>query len=586
MTTVILANANVVTCDAQGTLVTALGMKDGRIVALGDASSVTSQLGSGHKTIDLEGATVLPGLIDTHPHLMHFGTLAEPLVDITDADSHEDIVSRVARQAKEVPAGEWIMTSPVGEPHYFIRRSYRDLSEGDLPDRFVLDRAAPEHPVFIQAWAPVVPNVCAMNTLALHRLGISSSTPDRIDNVWIEKDSSGQPTGRLRGSVTNYYCDSPFMNDLLRELPLLQPDAIVPGTERAMRAANARGVTTIYEAHLMTFSLIEFYRWMRSENRLTVRVLCAPEAEPVGVPWTDPLQPNEYVGRLERARDLVDRSDDLFRIDGVSISPYGPCWPGFTLMREPYQDPYGESTLGRIMVSAEQVEEAIKFCRDQGVRLNIVASGLAEMDSHLRQLEALGQVPLEADGRAWLLQHFYFAEPDLVRRVAGLGLDITTTMSFSWGKGEIIRERFGERHLPDFIPLARLLDGGLHVAAGTDWGPKNVFEHIALAVEPHYAASGRLAPTPGVSRQQALDMWTRGAAHVLRWEGIGSLELGHHADLVVVDRNPLSCQVESLADTEVVTTMLSGHTVAGHDPLTDRLSAEPRAGSRERDHHD
>jgi predicted amidohydrolase YtcJ len=164
-----------------------------------------------------------------------------------------------------------------------------------------------------------------------------------------------------------------------------------------------------------------------------------------------------------------------------------------------------------------------------------------------------------------LLQNLYFAEPDQVKRFAALGMDVTTTMSFSWGKGELVRERMGERLLPDFIPLARLLDAGLRVACGTDWGPKNVFEQIALAVEPYYAASGRRAATPGVTRRQALDMWTREAAHVLRWDGIGSLEPGRHADLVVVDRDPLRCAVEDLPGTRVIATLLGGRTVAGAD---------------------
>jgi hypothetical protein len=60
-------------------------------------------------------------------------------------------------------------------------------------------------------------------------------------------------------------------------------------------------------------------------------------------------------------------------------------------------------------------------------------------------------------------------------------------------------------------------------------------------------------------------MWTREAAHVLRWEGIGSLEPGHHADLVVVDRDPLSWPIEELPGTEVITTLLAGRTVAGQD---------------------
>jgi len=565
MSATVLTNANVITCDPEGSVVRAVGFDDGRIVAVGDEDAVRSQVGPGAEIIDLQGATVLPGLIDTHPHLMHFGTLAEPLVDLADATSHADIADRIARRASDVPAGEWIMTTPVGEAHYFIRRSYRDLAEGALPDRSVLDRAAPDHPVFIQAWAPVTPNVCAMNTIALQRLGIDRDTPDRVENVWIEKDAAGEPTGRLRGSVTNYYCDSEFLNDLLRRLPILQIEAVVPGTERAMRAANAMGVTTIYEGHLMVFSLIEVYRWMRNENRLTTRVLCSPEAEPFGVPWAEPpLDLDQYVARPARAQDLVDRSDDLFRIDGVTVSRYGPCGPGFILMSEPYAGPYGEATTGRSFVDPDKIEQAIRYCDEHELRLNVVTAGTGEGDLLLDQLEALGHTPLATDGRAWIFQNFYFADDQRARRVAALGLDVTTSVSFSWGKGELVRDRFGERLLADLIPLARLAEHGIHVACGSDWGPKNVFEQIALAVQPRYAA-GRRAASEGVSRRQALAMWTSDAAHVLGWDGIGSLEAGNHADLVVIDRDPLSCPIDALPNTEVVATLLAGEPVGGRD---------------------
>ena len=562
MRTLLLANARVITCDTRDTIAGAIAVRDGRVLAVGSEEAVRARAGAGAVVADLGGHAVLPGLIDTHPHLMHFGTITEPLVDLTDATSHQDIAGRIANRAAVTPPGDWIMATPVGEPHYFIRRSYRDLPERELPGRSVLDRAAPANPVFIQAWAPVVPNVCALNSLALRQLGISDATPDQVDDVWIEKDAAGQPTGLLHGSVTNYYCDSPFMNRLLKQIPAWQPDAIAPGAIRAMHAANANGVTTIYEAHLMTFSLIEAYRLLRSQDRLTIRVLCCPEAEPAGVPWTDPLQPPTLSERLDRARDIADRSDDMFQVDGITVSPYGPCWPGFTLMRESYLDPYGKPTTGKTMVSEEKVRQVIRFCREHGVRLNIVTSGLAEADSHLAQLDELGPVPA-----GWLLQHLYFAEPELVRRFTALGFDLTTTMSFSWGKGELVRERFGGKLLPDFIPLARLLDSGMRVAAGTDWGPKNPFEHIALAVEPRYGASGRAAATPGISRSQALAMWTREAARVLRWDEIGSIEPGRHADLVIVDRDPLTCPLQDLEGTQIVTTMIGGRTVHGADPI-------------------
>jgi predicted amidohydrolase YtcJ len=100
------------------------------------------------------------------------------------------------------------------------------------------------------------------------------------------------------------------------------------------------------------------------------------------------------------------------------VSPYGPCWTGFAQMRQPYLDPYGQPTGGRVMVQPDKLEEAVRFCHEADVRLKIVASGNAEIDDDLQLLEQLGDAPLTADGRPWILQQFYFADPTLVARAA------------------------------------------------------------------------------------------------------------------------------------------------------------------------
>jgi predicted amidohydrolase YtcJ len=194
---------------------------------------------------------------------MHFGVLAEPLVDLRDVRDHEDIRERVAAKARETPAGEWVMATPDGEPHYFQRRSWSDLTEGILPDRTVLDSATQEHPVLLQAWAPVTSNTCVLNTRGLERFGLLPDPPERFGTVTVERDAAGQPTGRLQGSVTNYYSGDPEWEAKLRELPLFRPEAIGPGTIRAMGEYNALGVTTVYEGHAMDFALIEAWRWLR-----------------------------------------------------------------------------------------------------------------------------------------------------------------------------------------------------------------------------------------------------------------------------------------------------------------------------------
>ncbi len=208
----VFRNGRVLTMETGEPVFDALGVRDGRVVAAGSVADVRRAVGTGAHEVDLRGASLMPGIVDTHPHVIHFGVIEGATVDIKDAVSHDDIVRRIAARAATTPKGEWIMTTPVGEPHYFLRRGWRDLREGRLPDRHVLDQAAPDHPVWIQAWAPVIPNVIAFNSAGLAKLGITRETPDQVEHVWIYKDAAGEPTGILRGSVTNYYTGDAFMD--------------------------------------------------------------------------------------------------------------------------------------------------------------------------------------------------------------------------------------------------------------------------------------------------------------------------------------------------------------------------------------
>jgi predicted amidohydrolase YtcJ len=561
----LLCNGTVLTMvDGARSDLTAIVVRDGVIAGTGSDREMTALAGSDAETIDLRGATVMPGLIDTHPHLMHFGVTAETHVDLSDATSHEDIVARIAARAAVTPEGQWILTTPIGEPHYFIRRSWRDLKEGELPRREVLDRAAPRHPVMLQAWAPVIPNVCALNSEGLRRFGMTRRTPDRVSNVWIEKDAAGEPTGILRGSVTNYYTGDPYMDELLRQLPRGGLGELLSGTKRAMRAYNAMGVTAIYEGHVMDRDLVGAYMMLRKENALSVRVLCATEAEAYVWSTDRKLTLDEYHAHLEEALAMRDVTDDWLRVNGITIERGGPCWPGFLRMRDPYKGPYGEMTRGHAFVEQEKIRLGIDFCGKTGLRLNAIVAGIGEHDEFLELFEEAAK-KYDIANRHWILQHVFFLEPEQARRYAALGIEATTSMSFSWGKGDMFAERIGESVLQHLEPLKRMLDAGMLVACGSDWGPKNIFEHIQLAQTHRFCGSARsnAGPAQAVNAEQALAMWTRDAARVLQWQRIGTLASGDHADLIVIDRNPLTARVEDLPATKVLRTVVGGRIV--HD---------------------
>ncbi|MEQ8502850.1 MAG: amidohydrolase family protein [Sneathiellaceae bacterium] len=558
------------TADAEAVL-----LVDGRVRAIGDRASLAAMGGPDCRSLDLQGATALPGLVDTHPHLLHFAMRRGAFVDLTDARNHAEIHDRIAARAAEVPAGEWIYCTPVGEPWYFIRRSWRDLAERRLPDRWALDRAAPDHPVMIQAWTPVTPNVVAFNSRALRALAITDFIPDKVCAVELEKDDDGRLTGIMRGPVNNMYCFDPYWTQIQSKLPPPKLD-LAATTRAAMADYNRMGVTCIYEAHNMVEPHIAAYAGLHEAGEMSLRVMATMEVEPYAfAPW-QPKTMAEFEAALQRARALNRDGDDWFRVCGATLSDGGPCGPGFLRIFEPFRGPDG-TTIQRAprFISAEKSARFVAFCREHGLRANFVAGAYLDIEDFLRAVEG-------DDGRDsiaashWLMQHCILISPDQGERLHALGFDVTTSLSFSWGKGELYGERIGRHAWRDQVPVARLLRTGLNVGCGSDWGPKNMFEHVALATTQEFGRHPACGPghrndgpDHAVSREEALALWTRRAGQVLRWDGVGTLATGGHADLVAVDRDPLACPVEDLPATEVLLTLSGGRVV--HDSGALRL---------------
>ena len=560
----VLTGGNILTGE-QGGRAEAIYVADGRVVAIGSESDVTAAAGADVPRQDLGGATVIPGMIDTHPHLMHFAAFYGATVNILESKDYDEITAAIKERAANTPAGEWITTTPVGEPHYFLRRSWRDLEEGQLPNRHVLDEATSDHPVIIQAWAPTTPNVCALNSLALERLGITADSPDRIENIWIEKDADGVPTGILTGSVTTYYNDDPYWLTLQEKMPPLIQSDVIPAAHAASMAHYQRsGVTTIFEAHDMDVPLIEAYKYLRANGLLGLRVIMAHSLESNALPGSEKRSMQEIRDALELA--LADRSttDDWLRVDGITTNAWGPGSCGRMGWLRGYLDAWGNQTNGRRQITKEKMDYAIDWCAEHGLQLNLLAASPDEIDEYIAGARnAIARHGL--DQLDWMIQHGYIMRPGQAEQLAELGFDITVSAGFSLGKGEMIEERMGKDALSWLNTFRTFIDAGMKVAGSSDWGPVNPFEQMQLAVTHEMQPSGRRndGPAQVVSRDEAFEMWTSGGAALLKWDGVGVLRPGAYADLAIVDRDPVRCDIAELPSTKVLATMIDGRVV--HD---------------------
>lgn len=549
-------------CGADDTDANAVLVERGRVLEVGRAVHLRRSAAAAAQEVDLGGTTLMPGLIDIHPHLMQHAVQLGAGVNLTDAVDHADILARLRAAADRTPAGEWIVATPIGEPFYFARSSYRTLVEGAMPDRRLLDAATTDHPVFIQAWAPTTPNIAAFNSAALNALGLDDDHPDRVGDVWFDRAADGTLTGIVRGTINQIYSFDSYWTELMARVRRPAPD-LLRLTRGAMRTYNGRGVTTVYEPHNMTPDFLEAYRILNARRELTVRVGISMEVEMTARAPVYPKSMAAFEASLEARAGDLDAGDDFLSVMGLTLGQAGgPSGPGHLLMSEPYPDPYGNPTYGTRFLTDEKFVRFAEFCVQRGIRANFVATGYGDHEAVLQALER-PQIASAITDQSWVIQHAALITPEQTRRYARLGVDVTTCPGFQWGQGASWRTSFGAAAMQNALPLARFLREGIRVAGGSDWGPKNAFEQIMLAethaIEGDHANDGS---DQTIDREAAMDMWLGAGAHVLRRPDLGWLGAGAAADVIAVDRDPWTCPIEELSSTQTLAAYVAGDAVS------------------------
>ena len=550
----ILHNGKVVTVDDGFSVQEAVAVYDGKIVAVGSSAEITALAGQRTKSENLHGRCLIPGQIDNHTHFLLAGMDAigsKAKVDIAMLQSIDEILDAISARAKAIPKGEWIGTSCM----------YRGaLKEGRFPTREDLDKAAPEHPVYIFQSGK---NIIA-NSYALNMAGIDRNTPQPTEpEGWIVRDANDDPTGHLVAGA----------GDMARKAwwekagqPIKKWDFLYFDQERQIEAIEAQqanyhacGVVGVRE---MGVSIDELDAYIESNRRgdLKIRtdvILGLPSrylsTDEISTAIKSYFGPKQHLGGA------------MLQISGIKMVVVNDGWWAY---------------------SPEKVRFLIKEFNAHGWNMAIHVNTGGAGDSSETVIAALEEANKERafDGRRTTFEHgFGLENPDHQKRAKALGVifganpllayyasarslrmnEIMTQVRIA----KIVEQDAWKRTVRDWgMPLRDWFDAGLMVTGGTD-NPAVAYDLEQPFLGQYSAVTGNtlagvLLPGQHATREEMLRMYTINSAYSCwREDQLGSIEAGKLADMVVVDRDILECADEELKEMQVLQTYVGGELV-------------------------
>lgn len=547
--TLILHNGKIITVDKQFRLAEAVAVQSDRIQAVGSNREVLSLASPDTQLVDLEGKTVLPGLIDSHVHPLG-AALYEADHVIPEMHSISDVLQYIRSRADTLDDGQWIVVRQV-----FITR----LQDQRYPTRAELDAAAPHNPVMFSTGPDA-----SLNSLALKLSGIDKNfTVADGGPGYIEKDpSTGEPTGILRSCTRLVKYDSPRVSpneeqkqDRLREL---------------LADYNSVGITSISD-RATTDEALGLYAKLKDSNQLTCRVYCYYLMDP-----QDPI--DKFEARLKKATQhpLYQYNNQVW-LRGIKVFLDGGMLTGSAYMRQPW----GVSSIysitdpqyrGLLFIQPEQLEAIVRLAMQHKLQMTAHAVGDGAVHSLIDAYQA-ASADFAIEAQRPCITHCNFLTPEAIAKMQQLGVVADMQPVWLYLDGRTLRRQFGADRLRYFQPYQTLFRSGVTVGGGSDHmqkigslrsvNPYNPFLGIWIAVSRQ--AQGLAAPIwpeERLSREDAIRLYTINNAFLtFEEQEKGSLEAGKLADMIVLDRDILTCPVDQIRDIQVQRTFVGGHQV-------------------------
>lgn len=536
---VILHNGTIYTAGQHAQFAEAVAIKDGRILVAGTKEAVKKHLGKTTEVIDLEGAFVMPGIVETHTH--GFEDYHKPLFQLDlDTSSPEDLLRTIKHYADKNPDKEWLTGGmwPNG------------MFPNDSPTAAMLDEIVADRPVFLidqsghSAW---------LNTKALEATGFLAEDFKEGEGFVVVRDEKGVPSGTIREYAIG------FARRSMEPVP--QEEWIETGRQM-QEVYHKYGITT---TRLATASLdhVKAARTLEDAGELNMYLSISLTHGYFDSPLT-----------LEQQIDSIEQADDFVseQVDPRAVKLF---MDGTQLAREAWNvKPYPDDP--KNFGTAYYSQEELNALYDKMTKLNrMVAAhscGSMSVRAALNAIEYAKKKNPDATVRHHIMHAIQIAPEDLGRAKAlGAGLEISPILIMNPDLKGFLTERVGSKTVDEMWPARAALDAGERVAFASDWNvapldPWAIMEYLTTRENEEFPEMGKVSPKNAVSVKEAIDGYTINAAYTIAMDDrVGSIEPGKSADLVVLDRNPFDLekrnQLNRISETEVLYTVFQGEIV-------------------------
>jgi predicted amidohydrolase YtcJ len=529
----IVHNARITTMNRSQPEARAVAMQDGQITGVGDDAEVLAMhRGPRTRVVDAGGKRIIPGLIDSHTHLIRGGLNFNLELRWEGVPTLADAMAMLKEQVDRTPPPQWVRVVGGFTEHQFAEKRLPTLDE--------LNAVAPDTPVFILH----LYDRALLNAAALRAVGYDKDTRNPPGGE-IQRDASGNPTGLLLAKPNAF-----ILYAALAQGPRLDPDDQINSTRLFMRELNRLGITSVIDAGGGFQNYPDDYQIidkLAGDGELTVRIAYNLFTQNKGSELGDFQRWSELIAPLAGSETYRHNgAGEMLVFSGADFEDFREARPDLPANMEP------------------DLEAVVRHLVLKRWPFRMHATYEETISRALDVFEAVNQdVPF--DGLHWWFDHAETISPRSIDRIKALGggFAVQHRMAF---QGEYFVARYGARAAEATPPIRRMLDAGVPVGAGTDAtrvASYNPWTSLGWLVTGKTVGGMRMYGEANLlDRHTALRLWTQGNTWFSHDEGRkGQIAVGQLADLALLSRDFFAVPEDEIGDIHAELTVMGGRVV-------------------------